>query len=313
MRAFLGLSLAAVCWFAGLALAWDQQPDGYEVIDGPDGPDAVDAWRRDWAAWRKMELLSSRYDPEDGCNVYNLQETQWTQRNFVQTFLLMSDRAIYDREAQQYTVDKYVDEMQTRLGPLDSVLLWPAYPNIGIDNRNQWDLLRDLPGGVRGVTQVVADFHRRGVRVIIPYNPWDVGTRDVDGLEDMVRMYTADIASLNEVVPELQADGFNGDTMYGVPQGLLQLQQAAGGHARGRRAHGIPKPQPDELGLLLGLRALPARSTRQVPRVEAPGAALRAVVAGQDGRAADRLLQRRRVRRLGERVGHLERDDRARR
>jgi iron(II)-dependent oxidoreductase len=257
MRAFLGLSLAAVCWFAGLALAWDQQPDGYEVIDGPDGPDAVDAWRRDWAAWRKMELLSSRYDPEDGCNVYNLQETQWTQRNFVQTFLLMSDRAIYDREAQQYTVDKYVDEMQTRLGPLDSVLLWPAYPNIGIDNRNQWDLLRDLPGGVRGVTQVVADFHRRGVRVIIPYNPWDVGTRDVDGLEDMVRMYTADIASLNEVVPELQADGFNGDTMYGVPKAFYNCSKPLVATPEGGVPTAFLSHNPMSWGYFLGYAHFP--------------------------------------------------------
>ncbi|KAH7462090.1 Formylglycine-generating enzyme [Phytophthora ramorum] len=225
MRVSVGLYLSAICCFFGQVLAWDQQPDGYEVIDGPDGPEALDAWRQDWATWKKMELVTNRYDAKDACNVYNVQETQWTQQNFVQTFLMMTDRSIYDRETQQYTVDKYVDEMEKRVGTIDSVLIWPAYPNIGIDNRNQWDLLRDLPGGVDGVKGLIADFHRRGVKVIIPYNPWDIGTRDEFGLEDMVRMYNADMTTLNEVVPELQADGFNGDTMYGVPKAFYNCSK----------------------------------------------------------------------------------------
>ncbi|KAI9988790.1 hypothetical protein PInf_022374 [Phytophthora infestans] len=186
MRALTGLYLSAACCVFGQALAWDQQPDGYEVIDGPDGPESVDAWRRDWTAWKKMELITNRYNPKDSCNVYNIQQTQRTQQNFVQTFLMLNDCSIYDRETQQYTVDKYVDEMQS------------LYPNIGVDNLNQWDLLRDLPGGVEGVKGVIADFHRRGVRVIIPYNPWDIGTRDESGLEEMVRMYNADITTLTK-------------------------------------------------------------------------------------------------------------------
>jgi hypothetical protein len=30
------------------------------------------------------------------------------------------------------------------------VLVWPTYPNMGIDDRNQYDLLADLPGGIAG-------------------------------------------------------------------------------------------------------------------------------------------------------------------
>ncbi|CAH0474519.1 unnamed protein product [Peronospora belbahrii] len=165
-----------------------------------------------------MELGSNRYSPNDLCNVYNIQGLEWTQVNFVQVFLMMNDRDIYDREKQEYTVEKYVEKMQERIGTIDSVLLWSGYPNIGIDDRNQWDLLRNLPGGINGVKTVIADFHRQGIRVIIPYNPWDIGTRDETGLEDMVRMYQADITTLNQVISDLEADGFNGDTMYGVPK-----------------------------------------------------------------------------------------------
>ncbi|GMF26832.1 unnamed protein product [Phytophthora lilii] len=225
MRALAGLYLSAACCLFNQALAWDPQPDGWEVINAPANPDELDAWRRDWATWKKMELVNNHYDAMDSCNVYNIKETQWTQQNFVQVFLMMNDRDIYDREMQQYTVDMYVDKMEKRVGPIDSVLIWPAYPNIGIDNRNQWDLLRDLPGGIDGVKEMIADFHRRGVRVIIPYNPWDIGTRDESGLEDVVRMYTADITTLSETIPELQADGFNGDTMYGVPKSFYNCSK----------------------------------------------------------------------------------------
>ncbi|GAB9463741.1 hypothetical protein Gpo141_00001190 [Globisporangium polare] len=208
------LLLLAVC----LIRAWDQQPDGYEVIDGPSEQESFDTWRQDWESWRRMELRANRYDGKDACDVYNVPRAQWTQRNFVQTLLMLNDRAIYDREKDEYTVDKYVDTMEARVGKLDSVLIWSSYPNIGIDNRNQWDLIRTLPSGMQGVKTLVNQFQKRGVRVIITYNPWDTATRDERGLESMVRMYNADIVMLNRVVSELQADGFNGDTMYGVPK-----------------------------------------------------------------------------------------------
>lgn len=214
--------------FAGMATAaraWDAQPQGYEVIDGPASADDTAQWRSDWGAWRRMELAANRYDPSDRCGVYNIPGLQWTQRNFVQAMLLLHDRAIFDRKSGRYTADKYLDDMERRVGKLDSVLLWPTYPNIGIDGRNQWQLLRDLPGGLDALRDLVKQFHDRNVRVIIPYNPWDTGTQPEVGMEDAVRMYNADIATLNELISVIGADGFNGDTMYGVPTSFFNCSQ----------------------------------------------------------------------------------------
>ncbi|KAF1321902.1 hypothetical protein FI667_g11610, partial [Globisporangium splendens] len=216
MRSAVVLALAFV--LPVLVVAWDQQPDGYEIIDGPTSQQSFDTWRQEWEVWKKMELRANRYEGNGVCDVYNLPATQWTQNNFVQVLLMLNDRAIYDREKNEYTVDKYVDAMEARVGKIDSVLIWSSYPNIGIDNRNQWDLIRTLPGGITGVKKLVNQFQKRGIRVIITYNPWDTATRDENGLESTVRMYNADIVMLNRMITEIQADGFNGDTMYGVPK-----------------------------------------------------------------------------------------------
>uniref|UniRef100_K3XA54 Chromo domain-containing protein n=1 Tax=Globisporangium ultimum (strain ATCC 200006 / CBS 805.95 / DAOM BR144) TaxID=431595 RepID=K3XA54_GLOUD len=218
MRSAVVVTALLVFALPALVVAWDQQPDGYEIIDGPTSQQGFDTWRQEWEAWKKMELRANRYNGTGVCDVYNLPATQWTQNNFVQVLLMLNDRAIYDREKNEYTVDRYVDAMEARVGKLDSVLIWSSYPNIGIDNRNQWDLIRTLPGGIAGVRKLVNQFQKRGIRVIITYNPWDTATRDEDDLESTVRMYNADIVMLNQIITDIQADGFNGDTMYGVPK-----------------------------------------------------------------------------------------------
>ena len=110
--------------------------------------------------------------------------------------------------AGKYTVDRYLDDLEKRYGGIDAVLIWPTYPNMGIDNRNQHDMIRSMPGGVPGVKQMIADFHRRGVRVLFPMMMWDQGTRD-PGMP-----WPEAIASL---MAEVGADGINGDTQDGVP------------------------------------------------------------------------------------------------
>ena len=65
-----------------------------------------------------------------------------------------------------------------------------------------------MPGGIEGLKQMVADFHRRGVRVLFPMMMWDQGTRDPG------KPWPDAVA---EFLKELDADGINGDTQDGVP------------------------------------------------------------------------------------------------
>jgi hypothetical protein len=69
---------------------------------------------------------------------------------------MVEDRLLYDPATRRYTVERFLDDVTQRYGCIDSILLWPVYPNIGIDNRNQWDLARDLPGGAEAFRKMVA-------------------------------------------------------------------------------------------------------------------------------------------------------------
>jgi iron(II)-dependent oxidoreductase len=163
-----------------------------------------EAWLADITHWRTERRIRIGYD---GAR-YDLPALQWTQSSFMQPQMMVQDRYFYDPIAGKYTVDRYLDDLEKRYGGIDAVLIWPTYPNMGIDDRNQHDMIRSMPGGVPGVKQMIADFHRRGVRVLFPMMMWDQGTRD-PGMP-----WPDAIASLTK---EVDADGINGDTQDGVP------------------------------------------------------------------------------------------------
>jgi iron(II)-dependent oxidoreductase len=162
------------------------------------------AWLEDVAHWRNEHLIRTGYDGSQ----YDRPELEWTQRAFIQPQMMAHDRYFYDPAIGDYTVGRYLADLKKRYGGIDSVLIWPTYPNIGIDDRNQFDLIRDMPGGINGLRAMVAEFHEQGVRVLFPYNPWDQGTRP-EGIPDW--------AAIAKLMAAIGADGINGDTMDAVP------------------------------------------------------------------------------------------------
>jgi len=161
-------------------------------------------WLKDVTHWRMERLIRVGFDPAR----YEMPELKWTQSSFIQPQMMVQDRYFYDPVAGKYTVDRYLDDLDKRYGEIDAVLIWPTYPNMGIDDRNQHDMIRSMPGGIDGVRQMVSDFHRRGVRVLFPMMMWDQGTRDPG------KSWPDAIA---ETMKEIGADGVNGDTQDGVP------------------------------------------------------------------------------------------------
>ncbi|MFZ0589760.1 MAG: SUMF1/EgtB/PvdO family nonheme iron enzyme [Bryobacteraceae bacterium] len=177
--------------------------------------DTHKAWLSDITHWRFERRIRIGYN---GMR-YEDPALKWTQSSFIQPQMMVEDRYFYDPVARKYTVDKYLNDLETRYGGIDAVLIWPTYPNMGIDNRNQQDMIRCMPGGISGVKQMVADFHRRGVRVLFPMMMWDQGTRNPGG------PWPQEIA---ELMQEIGADGINGDTQDGVPLAFSEAAQKIG-------------------------------------------------------------------------------------
>ncbi len=196
----------------GKAPGWPFAEIGHWKVDANA---SADDWIAELRDWRREHLTRIGYDDAN----YRRPELQWAQRNFVHAQMMVEDRFFFDPDSGRYTVDRYLDDLEARFGGIDSVLVWYVYPNIGVDDRNQFDLARDLPGGIDGLKSAVDDFHRRGVRVFLPTMPWDNGTRDV-GCRDW--------EAIAELVLAVGADGINGDTYNGVPRAFFDACDARG-------------------------------------------------------------------------------------
>jgi len=166
----------------------------------------------------RWQGLAATADQPLDLSLYRRPDLAWVTRNFVCGFVMTNDRSFLDPAAAVYRVDDVCAEAEREFGGFDSVVLWQAYPRIGTDPRNQFDFWRDLPGGLAGVREAVDAFHRHGVRVFFPYNPWDTGTR---------REGRPDEEALADTTKALDADGIFLDTMVQVPARLRALVDAA--------------------------------------------------------------------------------------
>ncbi len=190
-------------------------PSPSEVfLPGPADPSDA-TWLAGMEAWRKERRTQLRMDDSD----YTNPDLAWTQHAFSQVQLLVWDRSIYDPETRQYTPEKFLAETESRIGPIDAVLLWHVYPNLGVDDRNQFDLMRDLPGGLPALKKLVSDFHRHNVKVLFPVLAWDSGTR-----QESTPPWTA----LTQLLQDIGADGINFDTLESVPADFRAASVAAG-------------------------------------------------------------------------------------
>jgi formylglycine-generating enzyme required for sulfatase activity len=180
-------------------------PPKGEQLPGPEKSADFPEWLADLKHWRAERRIRIGYDGSE----YARPELHWAQSSFIQPLMMIHERYFYDPLAGKYTVDRYLGDLESRYGGIDSVLIWQSYPNIGIDDRNQYDMVRDMPGGIPALRQVAADFHRRGVRVLFPVMVWDQGTRD-----EGVPNWTATA----RLLAGIDADGVNGDTLEGIPR-----------------------------------------------------------------------------------------------
>lgn len=178
------------------------EADGFPppMLKAPDDPRQWPAWRAALARFRAEARARLRF--EDA--LYRREDFAWVPSCFACCFLMLNDERFLDARRGRYRVEEFLEAEAAKFGGYDAVVLWQAYPRIGLDDRTQFDFYRDLPGGLSGLREVSRRFHARGVKVFLCYNPWDKGTRlgGEDHLDALVRM-----------VGDVEADGIFLDTM----------------------------------------------------------------------------------------------------
>lgn len=185
--------------------------DTAKVFAAPDDPDAWPRWRDALTRWRSEARKRHGYDDV----LYRRPEQQWTRRCFATAVVWLWDELLYDREPGRFTPEVLLRDGRERFGGYDAVVLWHAYPVLGLDDRNQWDYYRDVPG----LAELVAHLQRAGVAVFVDYNPWDTATR---------RTHRGDEDELAALVVDLGVDGVFLDTMRaGSTRLTTAIQQAA--------------------------------------------------------------------------------------
>ena len=170
-----------------------------ELIPAPDNPADRDSFRTHLAAWREDAKKRLHYSDA----LYCREDFAWASACFSCYFLMLCEEPFLPASSGRFQ-EQWIRQTKEKFGGMDSVVLWHAYPRIGVDNRNQYDFYRDQPGGLKGLHSLVQAFHEQDVKVFLDYNPWDTGTRRED---------SDDLAMLAEFVSTLDADGIFLDTM----------------------------------------------------------------------------------------------------
>ena len=89
------------------------------------------SWLSSLRRWRDETRAQIGLSAGESGEVYGFPSLAWTQTSIVQPQVHTWDLMLWNESSGRYTVDRYLDNAMQRYGGMDSVLLWPTYPNIG--------------------------------------------------------------------------------------------------------------------------------------------------------------------------------------
>jgi formylglycine-generating enzyme required for sulfatase activity len=128
-------------------------------------------------------------------------DLKWIKESYIIVLQMAWDREFYDRATGKYTYGDQLKRWNDQFGFIDVFGIWPTWPRLGLDQRNQWDMYRDLPGGTTQLRTFARLSRQYNTRFFISYNPWDNSTRKEDHYRGMGRL-----------IAETEADGVVLDT-----------------------------------------------------------------------------------------------------
>lgn len=181
----------------------------------------LDKYQGDWQNGMKL-IFQDRllYDVPVGTFNNSLMEREdlkWIQNCYSANLMMTWDKRFYDYSDGSFHIKEHLEKMKKLIGGYDVYGIWPTWPALGMDQRNQWDMFRDLPGGFEKLKEISELSKQMGSYFFLCYNPWDESTRSdeghFDGMTNITRI--ADI------------DGFVLDTRGGSSTELQDAVDAA--------------------------------------------------------------------------------------
>lgn len=213
----------------------------YSTILYPEGEVSykfyTERYHGDWKSGL-IHLLRDRwlFDIQEFDNrLYEREDLRWIGEDYLAVLQFAWDKDFYSTGTGSYEPFREFFHRYDHLhGGYDIYGIWQGWPRLGLDRRNQWDLFRDLPGGMdslRALSEYCRD-HRSAF--FISYNPWDQSTRWFDHLKEM-----------EGIIRETRADGVVLDTRG---SSSVPLQQAADNARSGvimySEGMAVPKDMP---------------------------------------------------------------------
>jgi iron(II)-dependent oxidoreductase len=163
----------------------------------------TEVFRGEWQEGLRL-MFRDRYlfDLEEFDNsLYEREDLAWIKESYLMILQMAWDREFYDRMTGKYTFPDIIRKGIDLFGYFDVFCIWPTWPRLGLDQRNQWDMYRDLPGGTSQLRSFANMSRQAGTKFFISYNPWDNSTKTEDHYRGMAR-----------IIAETDADGVVLDT-----------------------------------------------------------------------------------------------------
>ncbi len=165
----------------------------FETFLNPGGSVTYNIWLEtfsgDWQeGLRKIFQEKMLYDVEHFDNsLFERDDLKWVRHTYLCQLMMGWDHNIYDIEKSRYTFGDFVEFNNKVLGGAEIYGLWPTWPALGMDQRNQWDMYRSMPGGMDAVKSMTDLCHRNNSHFYIAFKPWDTATRNEDPYEALAQ------------------------------------------------------------------------------------------------------------------------------
>jgi len=199
----------------------------------------LETYTGDWQEGLRQIFQNRKlYDLSNFDNaLFERPDLQWIRQSYVIHLMMAWDKRFLAANSSK-SKKLSLTGFEKLYGGDDVVGIWPTWPTLGLDQRNQFDLFKDLPGGLPRLKQMGSEMRTQGTKLFLCYNPWDESTRDANNPK-------AHFKGLSDLIAATNADGVVLDTRGSSSR---ELQEAADQVRKGvvmySEGMAIPKDMP---------------------------------------------------------------------